>query len=777
MVTKHPEILAPAGSLEIMKQAFQAGADAVYLGGQMFGARAFATNLSETELVHGIEYAKLHHKKLYLTVNTLLKNEEIDRLFSYLKTPYEAGLDAVIVQDLGVADCIHKWFPELELHASTQMSITSPYGGNLLKEAGFSRIVPARELSMAEILKLKEETGMEIEIFVHGALCYSFSGQCLLSSMIGGRSGNRGRCAQPCRQQYALNNGQVGYYFSPKDLCALQSVPELINMGIDSFKIEGRMKKAEYVISAVNAYRRAIDACMNHQAFDVEAEQNQLADIYNRGNFTGGYFHLHNGKEMMSMERNHHNGLLIGTVETIQGGAITLQLMQNLNPGDILEIRTSNKKCIEITSGIAGSSGDTVVLNAKNLKQIQPGNLVYRTKNHVLCQEYLEENSENRLKENIHISVTMKKDLSAMIKVRCGECLVEVTGSKVLQAKNQPLKKEVIQEKLYKLGDMPFRIQSLDLDMDEDCFFSMKEWNQLRRQALQALLEQCIKAGRRQIRSEQSNMHKEISVSTCKSKTTAQWAVQISTIEQLEQVLLFKMINRIDLELERFSMQELDACLTKIHNQKKQCYIVLPRIYRMDMEQELQMCVRLPIDGFIVRTIDQLAFLKNNLTDKPIVCDFSVYTYNRSAAFSYQNLWPNIHLTLPVELNRQELKNLVDTTNSAWEWIVYGKQSVMVTAQCLAKNTDNCHKKSGYLKLTNDYQDTYQIHHICKYCYNTVFQEDPTCLFPFLKDWQIGDIQTYRILLTTENAQETREILEHSPSLSDYRGHYKKGIE
>lgn len=499
MKQRKPEILAPAGSYEIMQQAFQAGADAVYLGGQLFGARAFASNLTEEELLRGIEYTKLHHKKLYLTVNTLLKDKEIDRLFAYLKTPYEAGLDAVIVQDLGVAKIIREFFPDMELHASTQMSVTSAYGGEMLKELGFTRVVPARELSMNEIKQLKHETGLEVEVFVHGALCYSYSGHCLLSSMIGGRSGNRGRCAQPCRQLYECENGANGYLLSPKDLCALETVPELIAAGVDSFKIEGRMKKAEYVISAVDAYCRAVDACLesNRVEFQANPERERLADVFNRGNFTSGYFYQHNGTDMMSMERNNHNGVYMGKVVAVKGGQLQVFLDRDLNKGDVLEIRTKQGLEIELTSGEQGKCQKTVSLNGKQLKSIRVGDEVYRTKNHQLCQTLVLENAGKGLKENIHFSVMLKKDLFAKIKADCGDYSVTVTGTKVAEATKQPLSRDSILEKLYKLGDAPFQIASVDLDMDEDCFYSMKEFNMLRRQAVADLMELCYADGRR----------------------------------------------------------------------------------------------------------------------------------------------------------------------------------------------------------------------------------------------------------------------------------------
>ena len=261
------ELLAPAGSYEAMTAAFAAGADAVYIGGQKFGARAYADNLDTDQMMDAIAYARLHGKKLYLTVNTLLKERELEEeLYDYLLPFYEQGLDAVIVQDFGVFSLIRNTFPDLAVHCSTQMTITGPFSAALLESLGASRIVTARELSLEEIRKIRRQTKLEIESFVHGALCYCYSGQCLFSSMLGGRSGNRGRCAQPCRLPYQvfekgrqLNGKNSAYPLSPKDMCTIDLLPEIIRSGVTSLKIEGRMKRPEYTAGVVRIYRKYLD--------------------------------------------------------------------------------------------------------------------------------------------------------------------------------------------------------------------------------------------------------------------------------------------------------------------------------------------------------------------------------------------------------------------------------------------------------------------------------------------------------------------------------------
>ena len=299
---KKVELLAPAGNYDALLGAVNAGADAVYLGGEQYGARAYADNFSRDEIISGIRLAHIYHKKIYLTINTLVKERELEGLYDFLLPFYEAGLDGVIIQDLGVLTYVRRYFPGLELHASTQMTLTGSEGVSFLKEYGVSRVVPARELSLEEIKNLKE-TGAEVEIFIHGAMCYCYSGQCLFSSILGGRSGNRGRCAQPCRLPYEINGGKECFPLSMRDMCTIDLLPELIESGVDSFKIEGRMKKPSYVAGVTAIYRKYIDQYYEKGSIHVSAQDRQLlSSLYIRSKIGDGYFHRHNGREMLTLE-------------------------------------------------------------------------------------------------------------------------------------------------------------------------------------------------------------------------------------------------------------------------------------------------------------------------------------------------------------------------------------------------------------------------------------------------------------------------------------------
>lgn len=296
MRNKDFELLAPAGNLEILKGVIESGADAVYVGGSMFGARAYANNFTEEELLEAIDFAHLRGVKVYLTVNTLIKNSEFSKLYDYLLVYYKRGLDAVIVQDIGVVKAIHEYFPSMEIHTSTQMTVTGADGVRFLSQFGVTRVVMAREVSLAEMKRIHEETGMELEAFVHGALCYSYSGQCLFSSILGGRSGNRGRCAQPCRLPYTVKGKKDEYILSLKDMCGIKALDKLHDAGVYSLKIEGRMKQLEYACGVVKYYRSYIDSMKPV----TDADYDRIKALGNRCGFTDRYYFDHNGSDMVT---------------------------------------------------------------------------------------------------------------------------------------------------------------------------------------------------------------------------------------------------------------------------------------------------------------------------------------------------------------------------------------------------------------------------------------------------------------------------------------------
>ena len=397
MKNHNVEVLAPAGSYDIMKAVINAGADAVYLGGDMFGARAYAGNLNKEEMIRALDYAHLRDKKIYLTVNTLLKeNECTHELVDYIAPFYEAGLDACIVQDMGVFKILHSAFPDMHMHASTQMTITGEKGASILKEMGAMRIVTARELTLDEIRQIHEKCDIEIESFVHGALCYCYSGQCLLSSMNGTRSGNRGRCAQACRLDYSvvnndkvINDSKSSYPLSPKDMCALDILPDIIDAGVYSMKIEGRMKNVTYAAGVTSIYRKYTDMYLENgrKGYHVSQEdKNMLLDIFNRGSFTSGYYNSEKGKNMMSLSRPNHMGVKALQVVKNDNGRILFKALTDINPQDVFEIDSDNA----YTSGDSYKKGSTFTVNLSRKLPLYKDRIIYRMKNGSVTKEIAE---------------------------------------------------------------------------------------------------------------------------------------------------------------------------------------------------------------------------------------------------------------------------------------------------------------------------------------------------------------------------------------------------
>ena len=440
------ELLAPAGSVETMYAAFAAGADAVYIGGSRFGARAYADNAESESLLDAIDYAHLHGKKLYLTVNTLLKEQEMDELYEYLLPFYRQGLDAVIVQDFGVFRRVREWFPDLAIHASTQMIMSGELSAEKLKELGATRIVTPRELSLDEIRSIHKSCDLEIESFVHGALCYCYSGQCLFSSIAGGRSGNRGRCAQPCRMAYSVEqNGKVilpqqkGYILSPKDLCTIEILPKLIEAGVYSLKIEGRMKKPEYTAGVVSIYRKYLDRYLANPKAPYrvsEADKKHLLGLFNRKGFTDGYYTRHNGTSMITYTAPDFRAGEDVFLEKIRTDYIGTKLKENI------------KGTVKIYQG------KPAILSVTAAAECEDG----------------------------HVSMLQEKEIT-------------VSAGMVQEAKSRPLTKEAIQKQMEQLGDTDFSWESLIIEADEASFCPVGVLNELRRAGVQSIKDELLKYG------------------------------------------------------------------------------------------------------------------------------------------------------------------------------------------------------------------------------------------------------------------------------------------
>ena len=595
------EILAPAGSMECLKAAIAAGADAVYTGGALFGARAYAHNLTEEELLEAIDYVHLHGRRLYLTVNTLIKDREMEKqMYDYLLPYYRQGLDAVIVQDIGLFRFIRKHFPDLPIHASTQMTLTGVDGAKFLEKEGAQRIVTSRELSMAEVKKIADETELEIESFVHGALCYCYSGQCLFSSFIGGRSGNRGQCAQPCRLLYRTPEAKrPQYLLSLKDICTLELIPEMIESGIYSFKIEGRMKKPEYAAAVAFQYRKYADLYLKYyeecpaeedpaayamKKYRVREEDRQmLLDLYNRGGFHTGYYHTQNGREMISLNRPNHAGVPAVKVLAKKGRNVTAKALTDLYTQDIIELpmRKGREKADNYTCKDAVRKGMNVQIPVFADTPFKRDEIWMRTRNSTLIDTLREEFVNGKIKERICGTFRLYPQEAATLTVKCRDAEITVTGEKAQEALSQPMSRERIEKQLRKTGNTEFEFSFLKAEIGEKVFLPMQSLNELRREALETLEKVICENYRRSGEVKEPEENKtELSM---EEEVISGWTASVRTAEQLEVILEEEAIGRIYVDCTMFPrIWEKDSYvewITKVHAAGKEIYLVMPYIF------------------------------------------------------------------------------------------------------------------------------------------------------------------------------------------------------
>lgn len=508
-----PELLAPVGSQEALRAAVQNGADAVYLGGKMFSARQYANNFDRDELREAFEYAHIRGVKVYVTVNTLLNDRELPEALDYLGFLYEAGADAVIIQDLGLVRAAEKVVPGLALHASTQMTIHSSQGVEVLKEHNFTRIVLARELTLREIAEIKKKTGVELEVFVHGALCVSYSGQCLMSSMIGGRSGNRGRCAQPCRMEYNLvgrdgrhlvNTAETGsHLLSPMDLNMIRHIPELASAGIDSLKLEGRMKRPEYVATITRVYREALDRYKKSpDDYSVsERELKDLAQIFNRG-FTTGYFFGKQGKDMMSFKRPNNRGLRLGRVTGFNRAekSFEIALEDDLRIGDGIEfwVTEGGRRGLVVNRILKGGkqvesaqSGEKVWIGAEG--KIRPGDRVFKTHDaDLISRAEASFSSTKEIKKiplDFWITAGVGDPLSISVTDEHGNKFAADSEFIGQEALNKPLTDDSLRNQIDRLGNTPYSIGRFDVELGDNVMVPVSVINDTRRRAIEGISE------------------------------------------------------------------------------------------------------------------------------------------------------------------------------------------------------------------------------------------------------------------------------------------------
>ena len=799
------EILAPAGSMECLKAAIAAGADAVYTGGALFGARAYAHNLTEEELLEAIDYVHLHGRRLYLTVNTLIKDREMEKqMYDYLLPYYRQGLDAVIVQDIGLFRFIRKHFSDLPIHASTQMTLTGVDGAKFLEKEGAQRIVTSRELSMAEVKKIADETELEIESFVHGALCYCYSGQCLFSSFIGGRSGNRGQCAQPCRLLYRTPEAKrPQYLLSLKDICTLELIPEMIESGIYSFKIEGRMKKPEYAAAVAFQYRKYADLYLKYyeecpaeedpaayamKKYRVREEDRQmLLDLYNRGGFHTGYYHTQNGREMISLNRPNHAGVPAVKVLAKKGRNVTAKALTDLYPQDIIELpmRKGREKADNYTCKDAVRKGMNVQIPVFADTPFKRDEIWMRTRNSTLIDTLREEFVNGKIKERICGTFRLYPQEKATLTVKCRDAEITVAGEKAQEALSQPMSRERIEKQLRKTGNTEFEFSFLKAEIGEKVFLPMQSLNELRREALETLEKVICEKYRRS--GEVKDPEEDKTELSMEEEVLSGWTASVRTAEQMEVILEEEAIGRIYVDCTMFPrIWEKDSYvewITKVHAAGKEIYLVMPYIFRERTRKQYEAAYNRIFgagwDGILIANYESFAFLKEHGYTGRIMTDYNLYEFNQES----RKFWKEkgvFEFTAPVELTERELQDLRVKDG---EVIVYGYLPMMISAGCIQKTTRGCLKKSGQTTITDRYRNPFVVKNECDYCYNILYNYVPLYLGDRMEEvYQIGPGRI-RLMFTTERQQEVRQILsayfegKELPEGTYTRGHWKRGIK
>ena len=748
---KRAELLAPAGSFASLKAAVAAGADAVYMGGARFGARAYAQNADQDEMIAAIEYAHLHGCRLYMTVNTLFKENELGELYEYLLPYYKAGLDGVIVQDLGALSFIREHFPGIELHASTQMTITSVYGAKELKRLGCCRVVPAREVSLEEIRRIYDETGMDIETFVHGALCYCYSGQCLMSSLIGGRSGNRGRCAQPCRLPYrvygqengtAVNKEDQKCVLSMKDLCTLDILPQILEAGVFSLKIEGRMKSPRYTAGVVRIYRKYLDRYLEYgsEGYYVESEdKKELLDLFDRGGFTSGYYTRHNGRDMIALKEKP-------------------------------EFRETNKELFDF-----------------------------------LDREYV----ETEKKEPVEGYAYLAEGLPSVLTLTCGDISVTVSGQEPQAAKNQPMTREKVIRQLGKTGATAFEFTELEAEVCGALFLPVQALNELRREGFEALTEAIQNQWRRkapeagEVQNGADSGEKSSRAAGCAGPVPDESAgkrqmyltVSAETGDQLSAALAVPEVRRICLDASSFQPGRWAEFVQLIHQAGKECYLTLPHIFRthaIGFFRTYRSCLeQAGFDGLLIRAFEEIQWMREEQISFSASFDASVYAWNHGAVHTLKEEQAAF-ITAPWELNSRELEPVFEACRREGlpaELIVYGRAPMMVSAQCITKTVKGCSKCPSLLWMKDRTGARLPVQNHCAFCYNTILNPLPVSLHGCADSVKRLAPEGLRLCFTIETGEETKAVLNAfaaefirgenaEPPFTEFtRGHFRRGVE
>ena len=734
---KVPELLSPVGDLECLKVAVQNGANTVYLGASSFNARARATNFNNENLKEAILYAKLRNVKVNLTLNPLLKENELNEAISLAVFAYNCGVDAIIIQDLGLAKFLHTNYPEITLHASTQMTVHNLEGVKQLEAFGFKRVVLSRELSISEIEYIRKNTNVELEVFIHGALCISYSGQCLFSSMVGNRSGNRGMCAQPCRLPYELYSNKnlldKGFLLSPRDQSAIDFLPVLIKSGIDCFKIEGRLKAPEYVATVTKIYRKYIDFIIKninlsdkelinqiHTMIEIPNEITGLSDkeellqVFNRGNFSKGHFENEPNTKLIYSKKPNNMGLYLGKIQNFnnQKGHITLKLENSISVGDRISINNENYTVSELMIKNKNystlDSGNTVTLGRMK-GNISNGMSVFRIENKKLST--FAQSIFNSEKELLNIpfdaEITIKKRLPIKLTVygKTGfyKNLKVTIDSNIIPetAENQPVSKEKIIAQLSKTGNTPFCFENINIDLENNLFIpKISSLNELRRNAF-AELENKVKEIYTFNINDDKNVSDNDSVTPLSPISSPSISLLLNILNKNFNYTELAGIDALYIPYKYFLNASYDYTLETLCNKFK-VFLYMPSIMRENyfgaLNSTIEKSLNFGVKGFVISHISQIESLrKYNL---PVIGNYTLNVYNNESIKTLKD-FGLVKFTPSVELEKADLLELLNLASLPSELIVYGKTTLMTNNYCYLGKSNRCYKDCKKLCLEN----------------------------------------------------------------------------
>lgn len=757
---KKVELLSPAGTRESLIAAVRAGADAVYLGGSRFSARAYAGNFTDEELEEYVDYCHLRGVKVYIAVNTLIEDSEADQFMEYVGKLYEIGVDALILQDIGMIERIRKYLPEMELHASTQMTTNTTEDAFFLKQQGISRIVVSRELSTSEIRTIKEETGLEIEVFVHGALCLCYSGKCYFSSMNGGRSGNRGACAQPCREEYESNIKTEGAYFlSPKDLRTIENIDEICQSGADSLKIEGRMKRPEYVYLVTRNYRQAM---ADNRSLDLKDLSRQLEKVFNRS-FTEGYLLGRQGEAIINTQFQKPQGSPLGKVISYDRKTkrLKVKLIDELVKGDGLTIGERVGRILKGKQILQeAKSGEVIELDC--VRDVPVGTMIHKTYDHRMMQ-YIEEGMSREKRLPIGMSAVLKEGDPALLRGwfigQENQVEEQQSEERIEKAEKAFLTADKVKQQLSKVGDYPFEVKTLEVVSDEGIYLPIKTLNQLRRELADRLVRAKIDSFKRKKNEDegvlplenQSNFRRRQERSQTYSPSLS---LLVRNREQLDAVCRFgkEKVGRIYI-----------SSLDRYHRLKEEGHpfeivYCLPSVIRQDDRASVESMME-GVEVFLSGSMGM--FWK--YPERKAIADYSLNAYNSFSHNFYHE--QGIETTLSIETlyaDGEYPSGIID--RSMVEVPIYLYPRLMTTEYCPHKGRDGrCKEKVCQLPRTSmrnrrGEQFTFRRELGCK-----------TVIYPLLpKRLEIPRIQRlieegyrrFRIECMDESADDIRSLIE-----------------